>query len=222
MKIWDISRVFCTSDITSPDSTPVSQNHVYAISDIIYNSPISVSNPTSSKPTRLGVDFQFFYNSYEIPIPTRFANNPPEFDPAANYHHLQLSKPCKPRLYTPQYTLEPPKITPEHDPSSGSESRFHKTFLGFFFILKLRAQIHLHHSISTFIHSLILLPTLGYRINIQPPQPILKIRNPWRHKFTYALLTIFRVFVNRLVQLPVYSTRRLHWSKLFIQIINTG
>jgi hypothetical protein len=26
MKIWDTSRVFCTSDITSPDSTTASQN----------------------------------------------------------------------------------------------------------------------------------------------------------------------------------------------------
>jgi hypothetical protein len=100
MKIWDTSRVF----LYIRHHEPRIDSHITTLTRhqllIKYDPPISVSNPTSSKPTRLGVDFHFFYNSYEIPNPTRSAIDPPEFDPAANYHHLQLSIPCKPRLYT--------------------------------------------------------------------------------------------------------------------------
>jgi hypothetical protein len=119
---------------------------------IISDPTISISNPTDiqSYPTRSRLPI--FYNSYEIPDPTRSAIDSSEFDPTANYHHSQLSIPRKPRLYTPQSAFKPQKITPEHDPSSGSESRFHKTFLGFF-TSKPRAQIHLK-SINPKSHSL--------------------------------------------------------------------
>ena len=77
------------------------QTNVYTFLDNISDPPISKSNQTSSKPTRLGADFKLFFKySYEIPNPTRSAIDPPEFDPTANYHHLQLSIPCKSRLYT--------------------------------------------------------------------------------------------------------------------------
>jgi hypothetical protein len=100
---------------------------------IISNSPISKSNPTSSKPTRLGVDFQFFYNSYENPNPTRSAIGPLNLtqQPIITTYNCQYHEKHD---YTPQSTFKPPKITPEHDPIHGSESRLHKTFLGFFHI----------------------------------------------------------------------------------------
>jgi hypothetical protein len=151
MTTWDTSRVFLHIQHYEPRFDSHITNLTRHQLLIKYDPPISVSNPTSSKPTRLGVDFQFFYNSYDIPNPTRSAIDPLNLtqQPIITTYYCQYHENHD---YTPQSTFKPPKITPEHDPIHGSESRLHKTFLGFF-TLKPRAQIHLK-SINPKSHSL--------------------------------------------------------------------
>jgi hypothetical protein len=100
MTTWDTSRVFCSSDITSPDPTPNYQNSpVFNLWYHIWPTDISIKpNLIQTYPTRsrLPIFLQFIWN----PKPHPIRNRPPEFDPTANYHHLLLSIPWKPRLYT--------------------------------------------------------------------------------------------------------------------------
>jgi hypothetical protein len=118
---------------------PVFDSHITNLTRhqllIIADPPISVSNPISSNPTRLGVDIQQFSISYAhsrtLPDPQSTPLNLTK-QPIINTYNCQNH--ANPD-YTPQSTFKQPKTTPEHDPSPGLESQFHKTFLGFFHIV---------------------------------------------------------------------------------------
>jgi hypothetical protein len=71
MTTWDTSRVFCTSDITSPESTPTYQTlHVFHSSYHIQPTNIKIQ----TCPTRLPHFFNFLW---KLPNPSRFAIHPP-------------------------------------------------------------------------------------------------------------------------------------------------
>jgi hypothetical protein len=129
-EIWDTSRVFCTSNITSPDPTPNYQNS--PVFNLWYHMrPIYFKIKYNLIQTyRLGVDFKHFLKFIWNPNPNRSAIDPPEFDPTANYHHLQLSIPWNPRLYTAIHIQ-----TTENKPGTLSWPLYrvsiHKKFLGF-------------------------------------------------------------------------------------------
>jgi hypothetical protein len=77
-EIWDTSRVFCTSDITSPDSTPISHNQRFCHLRYHFR-PNNIKikfNLIQYYPTRSRFKL-VFKKSYEIPNPNRSANHLP-------------------------------------------------------------------------------------------------------------------------------------------------
>jgi hypothetical protein len=78
MKTWDTSRVFCTSDITSPESTPTPQNpHVINMSYHMRPTNIIIKSNLVQTYSLNVIFLLFFQSDGHFHFPDLIRNRPP-------------------------------------------------------------------------------------------------------------------------------------------------